>query len=85
MTEVVRSTERVKSAAEEFQMTDDRYTSHHESTGPPLKSFIFNVQSSEQRYETYAEQTLTAVPRVRRVQRAHSRLRVGVVRAVPGL
>eukprot|EP01047_Picozoa_sp_COSAG01_P033072 COSAG01_NODE_2418_length_7734_cov_8.527570_5_plen_385_part_01 len=65
LTEIVRCSKRVISAAMKFQLQKktllDDVPCHHASDGPPLKSFIFDVADGSDRYETYASQTLQAV------------------------
>eukprot|EP01047_Picozoa_sp_COSAG01_P024051 COSAG01_NODE_1474_length_10192_cov_7.027742_2_plen_2062_part_00 len=64
LTEIVRSSKRVISAAMEFQLHNEillkEVPCHHGSDGPPLKSFIFDVVSGNPHAE-YALQTLKAV------------------------
>lgn len=38
---------------------------HHESTGPPLKSFLFDVPAGEDSYGVYAKQTARAIDHVK--------------------
>ena len=81
MTEVMRCSQRVKSAAEKFQMGDaGKVTCHHRSEGPPLSSYIFDAEEAEEsRYEQYATQTVRAVQHVRdsfKTLNVHNRLAV---------
>lgn len=38
---------------------------HHESTGPPLKSFLFDLPASVPKHDAYAAQTLRAIAHVK--------------------
>ena len=68
LTEVVRSSKRVVAGAMRFQLkgndSDPITKCHHDSEGPPLKSFVFNVARGEDRLEKYAAQTVEALQHV---------------------
>jgi len=70
LTEVVRSSKRIVAGAMQFQTAGEDQKGametkcHHESEGPPLKSFLFDVNEGQDRAEVYAEQTLRAVRNV---------------------
>eukprot|EP01049_Picozoa_sp_SAG25_P009825 SAG25_NODE_1010_length_4313_cov_1.562411_1_plen_1437_part_11 len=73
LTEVVRSSKRIVAGAMQFQ-TDAKTEGdqgaaletkcHHESEGPPLKSFLFDVKDGQDQFKIYAEQTLSAIQQV---------------------
>eukprot|EP01050_Picozoa_sp_SAG11_P009216 SAG11_NODE_852_length_6874_cov_2.914391_2_plen_1844_part_00 len=67
LTEVVRSSKRIVAGAMRFQMLgkDKLLTKcHHDSEGPPLQSFLFDVEKEANRFEQYAAQTATAIRHV---------------------
>jgi hypothetical protein len=67
LTEVVRSSKRIVAGAMKFQLQgEDKLLTkcHHESEGPPLQSFLFDIKDDENRYEDYAAQTVRAVQHV---------------------
>ena len=62
LTEVVRSSKRVVAGAMQFQLGGEAklYTQcHHESTGPPLRTFLFDA--GEDRIGKYASETVRAI------------------------
>eukprot|EP01045_Picozoa_sp_COSAG04_P005671 COSAG04_NODE_266_length_18562_cov_11.848995_10_plen_2111_part_00 len=61
LTEVVRCSKRVVSAARKFQTLDVEYRCHHESEGPPLKSHLFDIKPGSDHHAEYAAQTLHAL------------------------
>ena len=68
LTEVVRCSKRIVQAAATFQLGEKKIDTqcHHESIGPPLKSFLFDLDagaSEEVRYKAYAGKVLEAWPR----------------------
>ena len=68
LTEVVRSSKRIVAGAMAFQVEakgEESLTKcHHESTGPPLKTFLFDVHEGEDMYQKYAEETVGALETV---------------------
>jgi hypothetical protein len=70
LTEVVRSSKRIVSAAMEFQMKGEaklETRSHSETDGPPLESFIFDLPETSDElscYQLYTDQTLKALQHV---------------------
>ena len=68
LTEVVRSSKRVVAGAMQFQLGGEAKLltqCHHDSTGPPLKSFLFDVVGDDaDRYGKYADETLKALDAV---------------------
>ena len=72
LNEVVRSSKRIVAGAMAFQLDDDDggeknlTKCHHESDGPPLKTFLFDVASSQEgdEYDAYAEETCRAIQTV---------------------
>jgi hypothetical protein len=79
LTEVVRSTKRIVAGAMAFQRgaTEALMQCHHESAGPPLKSFLFSAASEV--FEQYAQQTFQAIVHVMRMFKAlsmHHRLAI---------
>eukprot|EP01046_Picozoa_sp_COSAG06_P045074 COSAG06_NODE_6175_length_3068_cov_1.755136_1_plen_864_part_10 len=69
LVEVVRSSKRIVAGAMQFQTNGGQADAletkcHHESEGPPLKSFLFDIVEGQDRFAVYAEQTLRAVQHV---------------------
>ena len=66
LTEVVRSSKRIVQGAMAFQLGENKTTteSHNSSSGPPLKSFLFDIADGEDRFESYAQQTVCALKSV---------------------
>jgi hypothetical protein len=69
LTEVVRSTKRIITAANDFSLCGPKEkvpTCHHASEGPPLQTFLFDMQEEDEprRDEMYAEQTIAALQSV---------------------
>eukprot|EP01048_Picozoa_sp_COSAG05_P012560 COSAG05_NODE_1267_length_5328_cov_2.245554_1_plen_1512_part_01 len=69
LTEVVRSSQRIVAASSQFQLTEGGTNiskCHHDSEGPPLKSFLFDIEieDAQQRFEIYAMQTTKAIRHV---------------------
>jgi hypothetical protein len=64
LTEVVRSSKRIVAGAMAFQLGRENNPTkcHHESDGPPLRTFLFDVQG--ELHETYANYTLRALTHV---------------------
>ena len=64
LTEVVRSSQRIVAGAAAFQLGGNKaqVTSQHNATGPPLKSFLFDLEGDQ--IEAYAEHTLRALNHV---------------------
>ena len=67
LTEVVRSSKRIITAASAFQLDDATSTTkkeetkcHHQSDGPPLRSFLFEADK-DRRFECYARHTVAAL------------------------
>ena len=70
LTEVVRSSRRIVQGAQAFQISPDQEsdelpttTCHHQSDGPPLKTFLFDV-NKESRVKCYTAETLRAIQHV---------------------
>jgi hypothetical protein len=66
LTEVVRSSKRIVAGAMKFQLKGDddsvRTKCHHDAEGPPLKSFLFDLDlDTEDQFEKYAEQIVAAI------------------------
>ena len=63
LTEIVRSSKRIVQGAMAFQLGENKTSteSHHGSSGPPLKSFLFDVVDGDDRFECYAKQTVSAI------------------------
>jgi hypothetical protein len=70
LTEVVRSSKRIVAGAMHFQTgAKGALQCHHDSAGPPLKSFLFSIEApfstkfwaDSMKYHQYAEQTVQAV------------------------
>ena len=65
LTEVVRCSERILTAAAPFQLGTHEQVrgtlSLHKVKGKPLRTFLFDVGKGEDRYEVYAQQTAAAV------------------------
>ncbi|CAL1165369.1 unnamed protein product [Cladocopium goreaui] len=63
LTEVVRSTQRIVFGANTFQLQDDEPTTCLGTTGPPLKSFIFEMPEGYDGglYAQFAENTVKAL------------------------
>jgi hypothetical protein len=69
LTEVVRSSKRIITAANDFSLCSTKEkvpTCHHASEGPPLQTFLFDMQREDEprRDELYAEQTMAALQSV---------------------
>eukprot|EP01051_Picozoa_sp_SAG22_P011576 SAG22_NODE_1126_length_5474_cov_4.748093_2_plen_1153_part_01 len=67
LTEVVRSSKRIVAGAMRFQLQrEDKLLTkcHHESEGPPLQSFLFDIEDGEERYDKYAAETVRAIEHV---------------------
>ena len=69
LTEVVRSSKRIITAANDFSLCGTKEkvpTCHHASEGPPLQTFLFDMQQEDEprRDELYAEQTIAALQSV---------------------
>ncbi|KOO26427.1 hypothetical protein Ctob_006821 [Chrysochromulina tobinii] len=69
LTEVVRSSKRIITAANDFSLCGTKEkvpTCHHASEGPPLQTFLFDMQQEDEprRDELYAEQTTAALQSV---------------------
>jgi hypothetical protein len=69
LTEVVRSSKRIITAANDFSLCGTKEkvpTCHHASEGPPLQTFLFDMQQKDEprRDELYAEQTIAALQSV---------------------
>jgi hypothetical protein len=67
LTEVVRSSRRIVAGAMRFQLHGESKQltkCHHESAGPPLVSFLFDVGFGKDRFGEYATQTVRAIRRV---------------------
>ena len=64
LTEVVRSSQRIVAGAAAFQLGENKaqVTSQHNATGPPLKSFMFDLEGDP--IEAYAQHTLRALNHV---------------------
>ena len=68
LNEVVRSSKRIVAGAMAFQLDDDDGAGkmlakcHHESNGPPLKTFLFDVEGDV--HDAYAEETCRAIQTV---------------------
>ena len=63
LTEVVRSTQRIVAGALSFRLgesQDDRVDSLG-TDGPPIKTFLFEVQEGQDKMEQYAKQTIAAI------------------------
>ena len=94
LTEVVRNSKRIVAGAAQFQLQGDQNVSttcFHDSTGPPLKAFLFDLPKEATRrrqeqgqggyYATYAEYTLQAFDHVLTLfpgLRLHNRLAIVV-------
>ncbi|KAJ1447941.1 hypothetical protein M885DRAFT_541007 [Pelagophyceae sp. CCMP2097] len=66
--EVVRSSQRVVAGAMAFQLGGERKlltTCANAAAGPPLKTFLFDVESGGSRADAYAQEALRAVAAVR--------------------
>ena len=64
LTEVVRNSKRIVQAASSFQLGGEAKLEtmcHHESDGPPLRSYLFDVPDERARFATYAERTALAL------------------------
>lgn len=64
LTEVVRCSKRIVSAASSFQLGGSaklKTQCHHESEGPPLKTYLFDVADSSTRYSNYVIQLVNAM------------------------
>jgi hypothetical protein len=63
LTQVVRCSGRIVAGAMSFQLGDKKLQTEcqHESKGPPLKTFLFDVSSATSREVEYVEQTMRAV------------------------
>ena len=68
LTEVVRCSQRIVAGAMAFQLDSvdgkdkkQDTMSQHKATGPPLKSFLFDMQPDEDRIKMYVEKTLKAM------------------------
>ena len=69
LTEVVRCSKRIITAANDFSLCGTKEkvpTCHHASEGPPLQTFLFDMQQEDEsrRDELYAEQTIAALQSV---------------------
>eukprot|EP01047_Picozoa_sp_COSAG01_P026786 COSAG01_NODE_1738_length_9362_cov_3.455468_4_plen_762_part_00 len=72
LTQVVRSSQRIVAAVKQFQGLgngkDDSNTLNtkcqHQSTGPPLKSFLFDIAEGADPMEAYAQQTILSFQHV---------------------
>jgi len=66
LTEVVRSSKRIIAGAIAFQMQTDqrRVDCHHGSQGPPLKSFLFDLQDDNARWAAYSEHVVKALDHI---------------------
>jgi len=68
LSEVVRCSKRIVAGAMAFQLGGEEKLltkCHHEATGPPLKSFLFDVPSEDSnRFAAYAKHTLQALEHV---------------------
>uniref|UniRef100_A0A0G4HJY9 EF-hand domain-containing protein n=1 Tax=Chromera velia CCMP2878 TaxID=1169474 RepID=A0A0G4HJY9_9ALVE len=69
LTEVVRNSNRIVAGSLPFRIQEPgvetpEISCHHESVGPPLKSFIFRVEKPELRWQLYTSHTLRAVAQV---------------------
>jgi hypothetical protein len=67
LTEVVRSSKRIVAGAMDFQLLGVeklKTECHHESDGPPLHSFLFEVADDQHRHQQYANQTARALVKV---------------------
>jgi hypothetical protein len=69
LTEVVRSSKRIITAANDFSLCGTKEkvpTCHHASVGPPLQAFLFDMQQKDEpsRDELYAERTMAALQSV---------------------
>ena len=71
LTEVVRNSKRIVAGVKQFQVGgqdgDDRENETkcaHDSDGPPLKSFLFDVGPDEDRFEKYSAQVMEAMEAV---------------------
>lgn len=70
LTEVVRCSKRIVAAASAFQLGGEEKLMtqcHHESTGPPLKSFLFDLAPDatlDTRYSSYAERVLAGIEHI---------------------
>ena len=64
LTEVVRSSQRIVAGAAAFQLGENRVqvTSQHNATGPPLKSFMFDLEGDP--IKAYVQHTLRALDHV---------------------
>ena len=63
LTEVVRSSKRVVAGAMQFQLGREAKLltqCHHEPTGPPLRTFLFDA-GGEERIAKYASETMRAI------------------------
>mmetsp|Transcript_39584 Transcript_39584/g.93243 ORF Transcript_39584/g.93243 Transcript_39584/m.93243 type:complete len:1576 (-) Transcript_39584:125-4852(-) len=68
LSEVIRCSQRIVAGAMAFQLGGDEKLltkCHHESTGPPLKSYLFDLEDHTSRATAYAEQTMRALAHVR--------------------
>ena len=65
LSEVVRSSQRIISAASAFQIGSDKQqvVCHHNASGPPVKSFLFDLTEGPV-VPTYAQQTVFALQHV---------------------
>eukprot|EP00811_Abedinium_folium_P026835 NODE_3_length_5113_cov_5.809667.p1 GENE.NODE_3_length_5113_cov_5.809667~~NODE_3_length_5113_cov_5.809667.p1 ORF type:complete len:1644 (-),score=416.18 NODE_3_length_5113_cov_5.809667:89-5020(-) len=64
LSEVVRCSRRIVQAASSFQIGGQAKLNtqcHHGSDGPPLKSYLFDVEEEAMRFSKYAEQTVDAL------------------------
>eukprot|EP00966_Prymnesium_polylepis_P157881 3648955-Prymnesium_polylepis.1 len=85
LTEVIRCSRRIVAGAMAFQLGGDEKLltkCHHESTGPPLKSFLFDLPSDggeDDALDAYALQTVRAIEHVQSTfpgLRLHHRLAI---------
>ena len=61
LTEVVRSTKRITSGAKAFQLQGGEATTCVGTTGPPLKSFLFEVPEGHDLFAHFAQNTVKAL------------------------
>eukprot|EP01047_Picozoa_sp_COSAG01_P035256 COSAG01_NODE_2693_length_7243_cov_4.778695_1_plen_1576_part_00 len=65
LTEVVRNSKRIVAASLKFQLSEGQEKNlsrcAHDSEGPPLKSFLFDIDYQHERYQAYATKTVRAV------------------------
>ena len=64
LTEVVRCSKRIVSAASSFQIGGEAKLEtkcHHDSEGPPLKTFLFDLKDESKRHAEYAAQVTLAL------------------------